>query len=194
MFIEKLTVNDGLDYVLNENSIFDDLESDSGFYETDTLGNNSDEIGANLKIDDTELHNLDENKDPDIPGNDDNPLWIFPVTSKNENEKQPQEYRCCKTDILEDVDIKHVIINTDPDILRIFYDYFKYFINDEMFSCMAYQTSLYTTQKDLKSINTDTKELEHPDISWTSYDYFKNFVNDEMLLNMAYQSNLYTAQ
>ena len=59
---------------------------------------------------------------------------------------------------------------------------------------MAYQTSLYTTQKDLKSINTDTKELEHPDISWTSYDYFKNFVNDEMLLNMAYQSNLYTAQ
>ena len=40
---------------------FDDLERDSNFDENDTIGNNNDVVGANGVIDDTELHNLDEN-------------------------------------------------------------------------------------------------------------------------------------
>ena len=35
-----------------------------------------------------------------------------------------------------------------------------YFINDEMLPDMAYQANLYSTQKNVKSINTSTKELE----------------------------------
>ena len=35
-----------------------------------------------------------------------------------------------------------------------------YFINDEMLPDMAYQPNLYSTQKNVKSINTSTKELE----------------------------------
>ena len=44
---------------MNDDSNFDDLESDSDFDEIDAIGNNSDEIGANVIIYDTELHNLD---------------------------------------------------------------------------------------------------------------------------------------
>ena len=39
-------------------------------------------------------------------------------------------------------------------------DYFKCFVNDEKLSKMAYQRSLYTTQKKVKSINTEANELD----------------------------------
>ena len=39
-------------------------------------------------------------------------------------------------------------------------DYFKWFVNDEKLSKMAYQRSLYTTQKKVKSINTEANELD----------------------------------
>ena len=60
MCSKKLTVNDALDYILNDDSDFDDWESDSDFDEIDARGNNSDEVGANIIIDDTESHHLDE--------------------------------------------------------------------------------------------------------------------------------------
>ena len=79
------------------------------------------------------------------------------MTSKIEKEKQPQEYRWDKIDFdtPEDIYLKLVTINPDPDILWTPYDYFKYFINDEMLSIMAYQTNLYTTQKNIKLTNTN---------------------------------------
>ena len=98
MCSNKLIVNDALDYILNDDRDFDDLQSDSDFDEIDAIGNNSDEVGANVIIDDTKLHNLVEKEDSDIPGNDDEPLPIFPVISENEKEKQQQEYRWCKID------------------------------------------------------------------------------------------------
>ena len=118
MCSKKLTVNDALDYIVNNDSDFDDLESDSDFDKIDTIGNNSDEVGANIVIDDTEIPNLHENEHPDIPGNDDDPLLAVPVTSENVKEKQPQEYRCRKVDfdITVDIDFKPVTINSNRDI------------------------------------------------------------------------------
>ena len=84
------------------------MEIDSYFDETDAIEN--DEVEANIiiddnelhnfekKIDDNELHNLDENGDSDIPRNNDEPLPTLPETSKNVEEKQPQEYRWPKID------------------------------------------------------------------------------------------------
>ena len=50
-------------------SNFDDLENDSDLDEIGAIVNNSDEVGANVIIDDTELHDLDGNENSDIPGN-----------------------------------------------------------------------------------------------------------------------------
>ena len=58
MFSLKLTVNDALDYILNDESDFGDLEIDSYFDETDAIEN--DEVEANIIIDDNELHNLEK--------------------------------------------------------------------------------------------------------------------------------------
>ena len=60
MFSQKLTVNDTLDYILNDDSDFVDLEIDSYFDEIDAIENNSDEVEANVIIDDNELHNLEK--------------------------------------------------------------------------------------------------------------------------------------
>ena len=62
--------------------------------------------------------------------------------------------------IYQKIDFKTVTIKPNPDMSWPLYDYFKYFINDEMLSNIVYQTNLYTTQKNVKSINTDAKELE----------------------------------
>ena len=40
------------------------------------IGNNSDEVGASVIIGDTELHNLDENVDSDIPASTNCPCNI----------------------------------------------------------------------------------------------------------------------
>ena len=48
MFSQKLTVNDALDYILNDESDFGDLEIDSYFDETDAIEN--DEVEANIII------------------------------------------------------------------------------------------------------------------------------------------------
>ena len=58
MFSQKLTVNDALDYILNDESDFGDLEIDSYFDETDAIEN--DEVEANIIIDDNELHNFEK--------------------------------------------------------------------------------------------------------------------------------------
>ena len=101
------------------------MESDSNFDEIDAIGNNSDEVGANVIFDDTELHNLYQNEGSDIPGNDDEPVPTVPVTFKNVKEKQPQECRWRKIDfdITEDIDFKPVTINPDPNISRTTFDY-----------------------------------------------------------------------
>ena len=105
------------------------MERDSNFDENDTIGNNNDVVGANGVIDDTELHNLDENDNCGIQENDDEPLSNVPVTSKNQKEKQPQEYTWRKIDfdILGDIDFKPVTIHPNLDISQTHYDYFRYF-------------------------------------------------------------------
>ena len=54
---------------MNDDSNFDDLESDSDFDKNYAIGTISDEIGAKVIIDDTELQYLDENEGSDIPVN-----------------------------------------------------------------------------------------------------------------------------
>ena len=104
---------------MNDDSNFDDLESDSDFDEIDAIGNNSDQIEANVIIYDTELHNLDQHENSDIPANDDEPLPFVSVTSKIEKEKQLHEHRWRKIDfdIPKYIGFKPVTINPDPDIL-----------------------------------------------------------------------------
>ena len=57
MCSKKLTINDTLDYILNDDSDFDDLGSDSDIAEIGAIGNNSDGVGANVIIEDAKLHN-----------------------------------------------------------------------------------------------------------------------------------------
>ena len=77
--------------VLNDDSYFDDLVSDSDFDENDTIEKNIDEVSGNVIINDLELQNLVENENSAIPENYKS-LSNIPATYKNEKEKQPQEY------------------------------------------------------------------------------------------------------
>ena len=77
--------------VLNDDSNFDDLVSDSDFDENDTIEKNIDEVSGNVIINDLELQNLVENENSTIPENYKS-LSDIPATSKKEKEKQPQEY------------------------------------------------------------------------------------------------------
>ena len=77
--------------VLNDDSNFDDLVSDSDFDENDTIEKNIDEVSGNVIINDLELQNLVENENSAIPENYKS-LSDIPATSKNEKEKQRQEY------------------------------------------------------------------------------------------------------
>ena len=77
--------------VLNDDSNFDDLVSDSDFDENDTIEKNIDEVSGNVIINDLELQNLVENENSAIPENYKS-LSNIPATYKNEKEKQPQEY------------------------------------------------------------------------------------------------------
>lgn len=99
MCSKKSTTKNALGYILKDDREFDDLESNSNVDEIDTTENNSDKVGANFTIDDNGLHNLDENKDSDIPENDDELLSNVPIISKDEKEKEPQECRWCKINI-----------------------------------------------------------------------------------------------
>lgn len=87
MCSKKLTISDTLDYILNDDGNFNDLESDWDFDEIEKIGSNSDEVAANVVIDDTESHNLHENEDSDIPENDDDPhqmsMWHLKMKRKN---------------------------------------------------------------------------------------------------------------
>ena len=99
MCSKKSKTKNALGYILKDDRKFDDLESNSNVDEIDATENNSDKVGANFTIDDNGLHNLDENKDSDIPENDDELLSNVPVISKDEKEKEPQEYGWCKINI-----------------------------------------------------------------------------------------------
>ena len=103
MCSKKSTTKNALGYILKDDRKFDDLESNSSVDEIVATENNSDKVGANFTIDDNGLHNLDENKDSDIPENDNELLSNVPVISKDKKEKEPQEYRWCKinTDTME---------------------------------------------------------------------------------------------
>ena len=76
---------------MNDDSNFDDLVSDSDFEENDTIEKNIDEVSGNVIINDLELQNLVENENYAIPENYKS-LSDIPATSKNEKEKQLQEY------------------------------------------------------------------------------------------------------
>ena len=76
---------------MNDDSNFDDLVSDSDFEENDTIEKNIDEVSGNGIINDLELQNLVENENSAIPENYKS-LSDIPPTSKNEKEKQSQEY------------------------------------------------------------------------------------------------------
>ena len=99
MCSKKSTTKNALGYILKDDRKFDDLESNSNVDEIDATEYNSYKVGANFTIDDNGLYNLDQNKDSDIPENDDELLSNVPVISKDEKEKQPQEYRWCKINI-----------------------------------------------------------------------------------------------
>lgn len=99
MCSKKSTTKNALGYILKDDRKFDDLESNSSVDEIVATENNSDKVGANFTIDDNGLHNLDENKDSDIPENDNELLSNVPVISKDKKEKEPQEYRWCKINI-----------------------------------------------------------------------------------------------
>ena len=71
---------------MNDNSNFDDLKFDSDFDELDIIGKNSDEVCADVIIDDPEFHNLDENEDSDFPENNGESLSNAPVTSRKEKQ------------------------------------------------------------------------------------------------------------
>lgn len=99
MCSKKSTTKNALGYILKDDRKFDDLESNSSVDEIVATENNSDKVGANFTIDDNGLYNLDENKDSDIPENDNELLSNVPVISKDKKEKEPQEYRWCKINI-----------------------------------------------------------------------------------------------
>ena len=99
MCSKKSTTKNALGCILKDDRKFDDLESNSNVDEIDATEYNSDKVGANFTIDNNELHNLDENKDSDIPENDDELLSNVPVISKDEKEKELQKYRWCKINI-----------------------------------------------------------------------------------------------
>ena len=169
--INRLSLNDALNYILNGKSDFEELDDEtdtdletepenhisSDDSESITESNDADEPSANvagqnvINIENDAESNDDESlarkitKDPislTTSENIHNWSWRKNIGNININFKEPEVYPV-----------------PDPD--KTPYEYFKYFITDEMLGAIAEQRNIYSLQSPIGSpISTTRKEIE----------------------------------
>ena len=166
----SLNFKDALDleYVLNDdNSELEGLASDES--DLDEI-----EINNNVQIDTDDVHSHDGVPDVNVneeqaENNTDEIVSDFDSSddealSKIAGKKLTREmdYRWRKVNFEEPTDLEFQGLETIPIPNEDWtpYNYFKYFVNDEMLQSMSYQSNLYYMQKHAKPASIEPKELE----------------------------------